>query len=262
MSRQATGVHDGGLSKVLTLADERARVAVLARRAGRPDKLLAKDFGTIEVASTWDETAIDRACDSIRKRCEALVESGRKVDTFEFDRRACSVLHEELQLPPRVAAADGFWRWLAVEKLPEVIEARRNPKRECADLNNYGVGTRDIGKCRLGILWLRADMLYDPHAGPQDAYHLAERFLHTDFIESGIIRHRYGWCRNLARALVRFQYRDPKTKKTYLRNTGAGSIRDLYKRLRHLHSVYAFEFMSDDELASLLENHSYDLKRA
>ena len=255
--------HDRAGGRVLTLSDETARVAVEGRRRGRPVKLLAKDCGTIEVPPTWDMTAIDRVCASIRKLCDALVENGDKVDAFGFDRRACSLLHRELQLPPRIAASDGFWRWLAVEKLPGVIEARHGHPQQGrqANLSNYGIGTRDIARSRLGILWLRANLLYDPDVGFKKAYHLAERFLHSDFIESGIIRVRYGWCRNLARALTRFQYPDPKTKKTYLRNTGEGSIRELYKRLRHLHSVYAFEFLSDDELGSLLENHSHDLRR-
>ena len=264
MNRKPSKAQERGASSVRTLSDETARVAVEERRRGRPVKLLAKDCGTIELPSTWDMTAIDRVCASIRKLCDTLVENGDKVDAFGFDRHACSLLHNELQLPPEVAASDGFWRWLAVEKLPGVIEARHgDPQRgKQANLISYGIGTRDIGQSRLGILWLRANILYDPHVEPQEAYHLAERFLHTDFIESGIIRVRYGWCRNLARALTRFQYPDPKTTKTYLRNTGDRSIRELYKRLRHLHSVYAFEFLSDDVLRSLLENHSRDLKRA
>ena len=250
-------------SRVRTLSSEKARVAVTNRRRGRPWKLLARDFGTIELASEWDAAVVDGACASILKLRENLVQHGRKVDAFNFDRLACSMLHRELQLPPSVAASADFWRWLAVEQLADIIEARHGgPKGREANLTNYGIDRHDIGQCRLGILWLRADMLYDPDADPQNAYHLAERFLHTDFIESGIIRIRYGWCRNLARALVRFQYPDPTTKKTYLRNTGDGSIRELYKRLRHLHSVYAFEFMSDGELRSLLESHSRDLKRA
>lgn len=250
-------------SRVRTLSNERARVAITDRRRGRPRKLLAGDFDTIELASEWDATVVDGACASILKLRENLVESGCKVDAFNFDRLACSMLHRKLQLPPSVAASAGFWRWLAVEKLADVIEVRHGGRKgKEANLANYGIDKHDIGQCRLGILWLRADMLYDPDAELQNAYHLAERFLHTDFIESGIIRVRYGWCRNLARALVRFQYPDPTTKKTFLRNTGDGSIRELYKRLRHLHSVYAFEFMSDGELRSLLERHSRDLKRA
>ena len=145
-------------------------------------------------------------------------------------------------------------------KLPAVIEARHGnlDKGIYAHLGNYGIGTNI--RNRLRILWLRANMLYDANA--PDPYRLAKRFLHSDFIESGIIRHRYGWCRNLARVLVRFQYRHPKSKEVYLLSTGSRSIRELYKRLRHLHSVYAFEFMSDQELWALLEKHSQDLRRA
>ncbi len=249
--------------RVRTLSDEKARSAIEARRDGLPLKLLAGDCGTIEGLGSWDPAVVEDACSAVRDLLVKLQEDGVKVNGFNFDRVACSLIHKKTQLPSRVAASDGFWKWMAVEKLPDVIEARRrNPtKNRHARLENYGIDTPDIGKNRLGIIWLRANMLFDRKA--DNPYHLAERFLHTDFVESAIIRHRYGYCRNLARVLVEFQYRQPTSKKTYLRNTGSRSpIRELYKRLRHLHSVYAFEFMSEPELWSVLERHSKDLQRA
>ena len=251
-----------GSSHVRTLSDENARMAIAARRRGLPRKLLAGDCGTIEIPDSWDPAVVEDAGSAVRRLVVKLQEDRVKVDGFNFDRIACSLIHRKMRLPSRVAASDGFWRWVAVERLQDVIEARRqNPATiPYAHLRNYGIGTRDIGQNRLGILWLRANMLYDGRA--DNPYHLAERFLHTDFVESSIIRHRYGWCRNLARVLVKFQYRHPTTKKTYLRNTGSRSIRELYKRLRHLHSVYAFEFMSERELWAVLEKHSEDLLRA
>lgn len=252
-----------GASGARTLSDERARSLVETWRRGVPEKLLDRDCPVIDAGTTgWDTGRVDVACSRILDLLAELERDGVKVDAFNFDRRACALMHEEMRLPPRVSASDGFWRWLAVAKLSKAIEARRrNPrKHRFAKLANYGIGTRNIGKNRLGIIWLRANMLYDANA--RDPYRLAKRFLHSDFIESGIIRHRYGWCRNLARVLVRFQYRHPNSKEVYLRSTGPLSIRELYKRLRHLHSVYAFEFMSDQELWTLLEKHSRDLKRA
>ncbi len=192
------------------------------------------------------------------KLLDELESDSKTVDAFNFDRDVCSLMHKEMRLPPKVAASDGFWRWLAVAKLSDVIEARHR-RGVYAHLGNYGIDALDY-RNRLRILWLRADMLYD--AAASDPYRLAKRFLHSDFIESGIIRHRYGWCRNLARVLVKFQYRHPKSKEVYLHSTDALGIRKLYKRLRHIHSVYAFEFMSDQELRAVLEKHSQDLRRA
>ena len=251
-----------GSSRVRTLSDENARMAIVERRRKVPRKLLARDCGTIKIPDSWDPAVVEDACSAVRRLVVKLQEDGVKVDGFNFDRMACSLIHKKMQLPSIVAASGGYWRWLAVERLHDVIEARHhNPaKNPHAHLRNYGIGTRDMGQNRLAILWLRANMLYDDEA--DNPYHLAERFLHTDFVESAIIRHRFGWCRNLARVLVKFQYRHPATKETYLRNTGSRSIRELYKRLRHLHSVYAFEFMSEHELWSVLEKHSEDLLRA
>ena len=247
-------------SRVRTLSNEKAQSVVEARRRGLSRKLLAEDCGTIEVRAGWDPVTVDRACVTALDLLEKLTNEGAKIDAFNFDRVACALIHREMQLPPKVAASDGFWRWLAVERLHRVVENRRNLRSDVASLENYGIGTRDIGKNRLGALWLRADMLYDADA--RDPYHLANRFLHMDFIMSGIIRHRYGWCRNLAHALVRFQYRKPESTDVYLHSTDPSGIRRLYKRLRHLHSIYAFEFMSDRELDQVLKQHSQDLVRA
>ena len=242
-----------------TLTDERARSLVEARRRGVREKLLDRDCPVIEVGTGWDPVLLDNGCSKLLGHLEKLQSDGVKVDAFNFDRIASALMHEEMRLPPKVSASDGFWRWLAVAKLRKVVEARHGNKGRYAHLGNYGIGTRNI-RNRIRILWLRANMLYD--ASAPDPYRLAKRFLHSDFIESGIIRHRYGWCRNLARVLVKFQYRHPKSNEVYLRSTGPLSIRELYKRLRHLHSVYAFEFMSDQELWEVLEKHSQDLTRA
>lgn len=251
-----------GASGARTLSDEKARSLVETWRRGVPEKLLDRDCPVIDAGTTgWDSLRVDVACSRVLDLLAELERDGVKVDAFNFDRRACALMHEEMRLPPRVSASDGFWRWLAVAKLPAVIEARHGnlTKGVYAHLGNYGIDTQSI-RNRLRILWLRANMLYDANA--TDPYRLAKRFLHADFIESGIIRPRYGSCRNLARVLVKFQYRHPKSNEVYLRSTGPLSIRELYKRLRHLHSVYSFEFMSDEELCALLEKHSQDLKRA
>lgn len=246
-----------------TLSDETARDTINARRAGKPRKLLAGDLGKIEVGNEWDVSFVDNACNGLRDLIETLAADGAKVDNFNFDRVACSLLHRELRLPPKLAASDGFWRWMAVEKAGDVIEKRmRNPAKGLhAARANYGIGSRDISQNRLAILWLRADMLYE-EVSADNPYHLAERFLHTDFFESGILRPRYGWCRNLARTLVRFQYPDKNSKRVRLHSTDRRGIRELYKKLRHLHSVYAFEFMTEPELWDVLEKNSRDLLQA
>ncbi len=242
-----------------TLSNQMARRAVDARRQGLPHKLLSKDVGSVGSGEWWDETRADRAKEELHKIVESLRRSKRRIDAFGFDRFACETMHNTLELTPNLAASDGFWRWLAVEKLAELVEARMERRSGAVGLANYGVDAR-LDSNRMAILWLRADILYDPDS--DDPYHLAKMPLHTDFLESGIIRPRYGWCRNLARAFARFQYRDPNSSRAYLHSTDANGIRMMYKRLRRLHSTVAFEFLSDAELREVLEEKSKGLKRA
>lgn len=155
-----------GASGARTLSDEKARSLIETWRRGVPEKLLDRDCPVIDAGTTgWDSRGVGVACSRILDFLAELERDGVKVDAFNFDREACALLHEEMQLPPKVSASDGFWRWLAVAKLPEVIEARHGnlSKGVYAHLGNYGIGTRNI-RNRLRILWLRANMLYDASA--------------------------------------------------------------------------------------------------
>ena len=186
-----------------------------------------------------------------------LVEQKTRLDVNTFDKDACVILHRELHLPPDLAAVEGFWRWLAVEQFPDIVEAR--VRTELAHLRNYGIDA-SVTANRIAILWFRAHMVYDGKA--DDPYHLATRPAHTDFWESGIIRHRYAWSTNLARTLVTFQYRDPSSDEAYLHSTHANGVRELYKRLRRLHSTVSFEYLDGNEIWQILEEKSVDLERA
>ena len=48
---------------------------------------------------------------------ELLADERSDVNDQLFDRAACKILHQELNISPNLAASDGFWRWLAVEKI-------------------------------------------------------------------------------------------------------------------------------------------------
>ena len=142
------------------------------------------------------------------------------------------------------------------------MEARAQKSRDNGFVlpRNYGINA-SVTDNRIAIMWFRADMVYDPEA--EDSYHLATRPAHTDFWESGIIRHRYAWSRNLARSLVRFQYRDPGIGSGVSpHSTHVEGIRELYKRLRRLHTTISFEYLGDDEINAILEQKCADLKRA
>ncbi len=174
----------------------------MEERRERPSyKLLDKDIGEVGSGEEWDESRADAAADELRRKIKCLRRGRRQIDAFQFDSYACEPIHRILNLPPNLAASDGFWRWLAVEKFKDVIEARHRTRNGPAHLGNYGIDAR-VERNRIALLWFRADLLY--HADADDPYHLASRPLHTDFVESGLIRPRYGWCRILARTMVTF----------------------------------------------------------
>ena len=240
-----------------TVSSEKAKLAVEARRQGKAYKLLERDLGEVGTGSLWDESSVDHAGKEMRRIKDELLQHGRSLDVNSFDKDACVTLHRDLAIPPNLVAEDGFWRWLAVEKLSDIVEARA--RNDLAHLRTYGIDA-SVTANRIAILWFRADMVYESQSS--DPYRLARQPAHTDFWESGIIRHRYAWSPSLARSLVKFQYRDPSSEQAFLHSTHAKGVRELYKRLRRLHSTISFEYLSDEDLWAILEEKSVDLRRA
>ena len=233
-----------------------AKRLVLARRQGQDSKLLESEFHYIGGGQPWDRAIPDGAVVKLADlKDEFLTNERSNLNDQSFDRCACKILHQELEIPPNLAASDAFWRWLAVEKFGDIIEARHN-RNSAARLMNFGIEGPATSN-RLRILWLRADIVYD--ASHEDPYHLATRLSPTDFWESGIIRHRYGWSRNLARIMTQFQYPDPESGAGRLHLTHANGIRKLYRRLQRMHSTIAFEYLDDSALMEMLKEKSADL---
>ena len=243
-----------------TLSNEIAKEAVEARQRQKPYRILDSALGAVGSGPEWDSARANKAAEELGGLKDELARKKVKLDVNSFDRHACVILHRELNLPPDLVAHDGFWRWLAVEKFGHVVEAR-GPLNDdgFTRLRNYGID-HSVTDNRVAILWFRANMVYDPAAS--DPYHLAKRPAHTDFWESGIIRHRYAWSPSLARALVAFQYRNPSLTKAFLHSTHENGIRELYKRLRRLHSTISFEFLNEEDMAAILEQRTSDLRRA
>ena len=241
------------------LRNEVARRVIWARQQGRDSRVLDSELDHVGSGQAWKPKNADGAVMKLADlQAELLADDRSDVNDQLFDRAACKILHRELNISPNLAASDGFWRWLAVEKFCDVIEARHSRRSSVARLMNFGIDGPPTSN-RLRILWLRADIVYD--ACNEDPYHLATRRSPTDFWESGIIRHRYGWSRNLARLMARFQYPDPDSGMGTLHLTHENGIRMLYKRLKRMHSTIAFEYLEDSELLDILKAKSADLLR-
>ena len=248
-----------GCARGPALRNDVARRIILARQHGRDSRVLDSELDHVGSGEAWIPENADGAVMKLADlKDELLADERSDVNDQLFDRTACKILHRELDLSPNLAASDGFWRWLAVERFSDVIEARHSRRSSVARLMNFGIDGPPTSN-RLRILRLRADIVYD--ASSEDPYHLATRLSPTDFWESGIIRHRYGWSRNLARSMTQFQYPDPDSGKGTLHLTHENGIRMLYKRLKRMHSTIAFEYLEDTELLDIIEAKSADLQR-
>ena len=180
-------VSGGSLSN-----DAARRIIRGSRQNKQKPKVLTSDLEAIGDGSEgWEAELAEDVLQRLTSLKEDLLTENRSIANDQaFDRAACRIIHEGLRLPLSLVAEDGFWRWLSVDKFSEIIEARHNRTSELAGLGNFGIdASADRG--RLKILWLRTDIVYDTDA--DDPYHLADRLSPTDFWESGIIRHYYGW---------------------------------------------------------------------
>lgn len=244
-----------------SLSNDTARSIVLdARKNRQRPKILNEHLDRVGADyDEWNTELADDVLQSLLTLKKSLLDRDRSmVNDQKFDRVACRTIHKGLNLPLNLAADDGFWRWLAVDKFYEVVEARHNRTSDFAGLGNFGIDDSP-DRNRMKILWLRADIVYD--SAHDDPYHLACRLSPTDFWESAIIRHRYGWAPNLARAFVRYQYLDADSGRGTLHLTHPNGIRMLYKQLRQLHSTIAFEYLDDKQLIDILNRLGSKLQR-
>ena len=246
-------------TRAKAISTETALKVIQATREGKDYRLTETDLSYIgdPNGKLWAESEADQLAETLSKVQEAAHVSGYSIgERQEFDRHSSKAIHEALDLTPEIIADSGFWRWLSVAKLSEILERRHRSRGRDAGIKNFGV-TGAVTSNRSFILWLRADIVYDE--GTQNPYHLSTRLSSTDFWESGIIRHRYGWAPTLARAFVEFQYPDPDSGKATLAIGRENGVRVLYKRLKRLHAVIAFDHMTTEEIIPILKDKSIDL---
>ena len=240
-------------TRAKAISTETGLKVIQASREGNDYRLTEADISYIgdPEGKLWPDSDADQLASTLSDIQEAVHISGYSIgERQEFDRLATKAIHEALDLTPQIIADPGFWRWLSVAKLSAILEKRHRTRGQHAGLKNFGV-TGPVTSNRSFILWLRSDIVYDE--GNDDPYHLSTRLSSTDFWESGIIRHRYGWAPTLARAFVAFQYPDPDSGKATLPIGSEDGVRMLYKRLKRLHAVIAFDHMTTEEIIPILQ---------
>ena len=248
-------------TRAKSISTETALRVIQSTREGKDYRLTEADISYVgdptgKLLTDSDASQLAATLSKIQKATHVSGYSNR--ERQEFDRHASKAIHEALDITPEITADSGFWRWLAVAKLSVILERRHRGRGRDAGLKNFGV-TGTVTYNRPFILWLRADIVYDEeNANP---HHLSMCLSSTDFWESGIIRHRYGWAPSLARAFVEFQYPDPESGKATLSITSENGVRMLYKRLKRLHAIIAFDHMATEEIIPILKDKSADLDR-
>lgn len=158
-----------------------------------------------------------------------------------FEAEACVIVHQRLPFDPQVFADSGFWTWLAVTQLSDIVEWRHGGSNRLAALPNYGIGNRIENL--IFRMWLRADLVRDSTA--KDPYWLAKRG-DQDLWRSHILRQGYASVRDLARTLVNFQCQQNGNR------LSTDGVRELAKRIRRLRANIMFEFLNTNQLTEIL----------
>ena len=156
-----------------------------------------------------------------------------------FEAHANEQFHRLMaQLPRRVVLDRGFWRWLSVTMLRDLIGWRHNADDGQARDANFGIGSPVEGLAYR--LFIRADLALDP--GAPDPYWLT-RYENQDLWRSHLLRQNYGRTAELRRALLLLQHGHLGTVKPLHLTEKPGGFRDLAKRLRNLGTNAFYEAM-------------------
>jgi hypothetical protein len=203
----------------------------------------------------FDVTLVDDLVDRVTelRRVRGEPDEGGKRYWAEFEGLAAASVHEALDaLPVTVAVDPGFWIWLVFgsghDGLAKLVSWRHGRGRQYdARDDNFGLTTA-LEAGFWSRLWLRGDIAYDTTR--PDPYELAERG-DQDLWRSHIMRQEYAHARQVARALLTFQYPDetPTTPRVAVK-----VIRAMAKELRRRHATMAYELLDEAAARQLIED--------
>lgn len=187
------------------------------------------------------------AMKSLRVKLDDLIKkySGTGQKGKKFEAEACTIIHQSIEGDISIFGDLDFWVYLAVIEFPDLISWRYSVgEDQNISLANYGIGNRVENL--IYRLWIRADIAYDTDL--KDHYGLARKG-DIDVWRSHILRQRYGNCRNIACALIKYQYpEDAKGSRLSVK-----VLRELAKRLKRLYTNLEFSFLNEDQAMELIE---------
>jgi hypothetical protein len=203
----------------------------------------------------------------LKGELEALIP--RKGMDQQFDSRARELVHAYLSnVDTQILLDPDFWRYLSGVYFYDIVQARHpeSQKRQNLDSNwaNFGGKSSNISESLIYRLFLGADLSID-HENRTDPYHLS-RIHDVDLWQSHIIRVLSGENPIYVRALLSwFRERDEwyaKQKNEFewldemgkYENFKTRHLRDFVKRVRRLRSNVIHEFLTSDEVKSMVNS--------
>jgi hypothetical protein len=181
----------------------------------------------------------------------------------DFEGQIGVLLHETIVESAAVSDPD-FWRWIVFRPLLEATLDRHpldldkyQPDPTVEELEDgiknipafFGFGSLlDNFAYRA---WLRAEIGHRPNTDPQQRYELALRG-DQDLWRSHLIRVRYSFHREMAHALIEFQYPDDQSEGTLKKGDKADGIRLLAKKLARTQANTVYPQLSKEQCRVLI----------
>jgi len=161
-----------------------------------------------------------------------------------FEALGSKIVHMRLRtLPPHILCDAGFWRWISLFHLYDIVQWRMDLGRKSTSPVNFGIGPLREGV--IARMYLRAEVSFDSSA--DDPYWLSQ-LGDIDFFRSHIFRTNYGMIRPVARAMIRKLF-DPNRGSKY----STKIVRELAKQVNRLAPIEALELLTDETADKFIE---------
>ena len=210
----------------------------------------------VEGVGVPDTDGIDfcKIADALHKLIdEAPPKSASRAPDAWFEMKAVRMLHKPLaDLSLQAASDPKFWAWLTfvscgtrfVDLVMKRFPGKKGKKPEKL---NFGITSQaNVFEGLCARIWWRGDRFYDAEA--KNPYDLAERG-YVDLWRSHIIRERYSYGENMARAFIKFMY------PTHGAVSGhhVGLMRALPPKLKARHTSCCFESLSEEDCTKIIQ---------
>lgn len=170
-----------------------------------------------------------------------------------FEMKAVQILHKPLAKLSMQAATDPkFWTWLTfsgcgTDFMEIVLKRFPGKKGNKPKKVNFGITTQaNVFEGLYARIWWRGYRFYDPSAA--NPYDLAERG-YVDLWRSHIIRERYSYGENMARAFIKFMY----PKHGTVSGHDVTMMRAIPPRLKARHTSCCFESLSEEDCQKIIQ---------